>query len=118
MTEDAGAPGTTPVATLKRIKETETEWAGRVAEARARVDTQLARLQAEAEGAVRAAERDAQAAREAQLALVRTAADIEARTIVEEGERAATNAAKGEEKDPDDRRDAILNVLLGGFRSG
>ena len=116
----ASAPSAADTATLdalKRIKLAETEWEGKVASARREAEAATKHLKEETESLLTTARTEAEAERTRRVETARNEADREAAGIVAEGEKAARAAAEGAGKSVSARKDEVLMVVLGGFRS-
>jgi vacuolar-type H+-ATPase subunit H len=109
----AGAPDS--VEALKRVKATENEWDARLSATRRNVDETLERLRTEAAAAVKEAQTEAGRDRVARVVQARTETEAEAQAIVTEGQKAAAQALAGEGRKPADKKDAILDIVLGSF---
>ena len=101
---------------LKRVRAAEIEWEQRLQAAKQEAASELARLRADAEAAVKAAQAAAEADRAERLELARGEADREAARIVADGERAAADAATEQGRRPADRADEIFAAVLAGFQ--
>ncbi len=101
---------------LKRIKLTETEWQEKLAGARREAEASLQRLREATEVALATARAEAETDRTKAVDRARNEAEIEARAIVADGERAAQAASQGAGRRVADRSEEILAVVLGGFR--
>jgi vacuolar-type H+-ATPase subunit H len=101
---------------LKRVKATESEWENRIAAARAEVEATLRHLREEGDAAVRAALAEVERERTARLERGRSDTESEIETILSEGRSAAELAARLEGRRPADKRDAILETVLGPFQ--
>ncbi len=108
-------PDADTIDALKRIKAAEAEWDAKVAAARANADAKLKTAREATERAIADARASAYAERQRAVENARAMADLEARAIVADGERAAKSAADGAGKRPADRKDEILAALLGRF---
>lgn len=113
QTADAAAPGS--VDALKRVKAAEAEWDARVSAARTESETTLRQLREESDAAVKGALAEAEQVRSARLDQARAEVTSEVDAIVSEGEKAAELAARGEGRRPADKKDAILDAVLGSF---
>jgi vacuolar-type H+-ATPase subunit H len=111
----SGAAAPASVEALKRVKATETEWDTRLNAARQEAAESLRRLRDEGDAAVKAAVAEAERKRTGQVERARAEAAMEAEAIVADGRRAAERAAHGEGRRPADKKDAILEVVLGSF---
>jgi vacuolar-type H+-ATPase subunit H len=112
-TSGAVAPGS--LEALKLVKATETEWETRVNAARQDAEETLRRLRAEGHAAVKAAEDEVERQRAARLERAGAEVESEVETILAEGRAAAARAAHGEGRRPIDKKDAILEAVLGSF---
>ena len=112
-TVGVAAPGS--VEALKRVKATEAEWDARLKAARQEAEAILRRLRDDRDVAVKAAVAEADRERTARLERARAETAEEAETIVADGRRAAERAALVEGRSPADKKDAILDVVLGSF---
>ncbi len=118
MTTTAPGPGASDSGTidaLKRIKAVEVEWDQRLAEARREAESALRRVRDETQATVAGAHSVAESDRARLVAKARAEADVEAERIVQDGAKAAADAARGEGKRPADRRPEILAAVLGAF---
>lgn len=104
------------VATLRQLKQAETEWSERLAKAKADNGAELARLKAEADHAVERARARAEQDRDAKLRDARTKAESEAAEIVRIGELEALTVAGADPGDDEGSRRRILDAVLGPFR--
>lgn len=111
----SGAVAPSSLEALKQVKATEDEWATRLEAARREAADTLQRLHADEEAAVKAARAEAERERTVRLEQARAEIASETETILAEGRRAAERAAHGEGRHPSDRKDAILEVVLGSF---
>ncbi len=109
------APALGSIDALKRVKATEADWELKLRLAQVASDEALARLRTESAAAVKAAQASADAERGQAVQAARDEADREAAEILADGTRAAEVAARGEGKQPTDKKDAILAVVLAGF---
>jgi len=107
--------GSESLAALKRVKAAETEWAAKLAAARAESDAALARLRDECAAAIKAAAAEAERERTAAVQSARTEAGGLAATIIAQGAKAADQALRAEGKKPEDRKAEVLSVVLGSF---
>lgn len=114
-TETAGPSVSGSVEALKRVKAVENEWNARLTTAREVTDVELTHVREEADEAVRAAEAAAERERTDRVERARAETAAEAEAIVAEGRKAAALAAAGEGRRPADKKDAILDVVLGSF---
>ncbi len=103
------------VEALKRVKSTENEWVARLTAARTENEATLRRLREEDEAAVRAAQAEVDRQRTERIEKARAEIAAEAEAILTEGRTAAENAARGEGRGTSDKKDAILDVVLGSF---
>jgi len=90
------------VEALKRVKSTENE-------------ATLRRLREEADGAVKAAQAEADRHRTERIEKAQAEIAAEADAIVADGRKAAESATRGEGRRTSDKKDAILDVVLGSF---
>jgi vacuolar-type H+-ATPase subunit H len=109
----ATAPGS--VEALKRVKATENEWDARLSAAREEAEATLRRLRDDGDAAVKAAESEAGRERAVRLEHARVETAKEAEAITVDGQNAAERAALAEGRRPSDKKDAILDVVLGSF---
>ncbi|MGA7475783.1 MAG: hypothetical protein WBW47_01015 [Thermoplasmata archaeon] len=109
----ATAPGS--VEALKRVKATENEWDARLNAARQEAEETLRRLRDDGDAAVKAAEAEADRERTVRLDRARAETAEEAEAIVVDGRSSAERAALAEGRRPADKKDAILDVVLGSF---
>jgi vacuolar-type H+-ATPase subunit H len=114
-TTTVGAAAPASVAALKRVKATEAEWDARLKAAREEAAATIRRLRDDGDVALKAAEAEADRERTVRLEHARAETTGEAEAIVAEGRRAAERAALGEGRRPSDKKDAILDVVLGSF---
>jgi vacuolar-type H+-ATPase subunit H len=114
-TETEGAAMSGSVEALRRVKAVEAEWEARLNTARQLNEAELRQLREEAEAAVKAAQVEAETERAAQLERARAETAGAAATIVAQGRKAAEQAAQGEGRRPADKKDAILDAVLGSF---
>ncbi|HEY1198359.1 MAG TPA: hypothetical protein VGG32_06500 [Thermoplasmata archaeon] len=112
-TSGAAAPGS--LEALKRVKATETEWDTRLSGARQEAENTLRRLRDDGDAAVKAAEAEADRERTVRLERARTETAEETEAILADGRRAAERAAVGEGRRPVDKKDTLLDVVLGSF---
>ncbi|HTW76712.1 MAG TPA: hypothetical protein VMG14_02985 [Thermoplasmata archaeon] len=112
-TAAADSPGS--IEALKRVRATEIDWEQRLQAAQQQAAAEIARLRAEADAAIKAAQSEADQERARKVQAARADADREAAGILADGERAANDAAKGEGRRPVDRADAIRAAVLAGF---
>jgi vacuolar-type H+-ATPase subunit H len=112
-TTTVGATASGSVEALKRVKATETEWDARLKAARQEAETMLRRLRDDEDVAVKAAEAEADRERTVRLERARAQTVEEAEAIITDGHRAAERAALGEGRHPADKKDVILDVVLG-----
>jgi len=110
-----GASAPDSVEALKRVKAAEDEWDARLSATKRNVDETLTRLRAEAAAAVKEAQIDAGRDRVARVVQARTETEAEAEAILVEGRKAAEQALVGEGRRPADKKDAILDIVLGSF---
>jgi vacuolar-type H+-ATPase subunit H len=110
-----GASAPDSVEALKRVKATENEWDTRLNAARRDADETLERMRAEADAALKEAQMEADRDRVARVVQARTETETEAEAIVAEGRKAAERALAGEGRRPADKKDAILDIVLGSF---
>jgi vacuolar-type H+-ATPase subunit H len=110
-----GASAPDSVEALKRVKAAENEWDARLSATRRNVDETLERLRAEAAAAVKETQIEAGRDRVARVVQARTETGTEAEAIVAEGRKAAEQALVGEGRRPADKKDAILEIVLGSF---
>jgi len=103
------------VEALKRVKSTENEWDTRLSAARTENETTLRRLREEADGAVKAAQAEADRHRIERIEKAQAEIAAEADAIVADGRKAAESATRGEGRRTSDKKDAILDVVLGSF---
>jgi len=111
----SGAVTPSSLEALKQVKATEAEWDARLDAARRETEETLHHLRSEGEAAIRAAHAEAERDRAVRLEHARAEAETEAEAIVADGRRAAERAAHSEGRRPSDKRDAILEVVLGSF---
>jgi vacuolar-type H+-ATPase subunit H len=109
----AAASPPASVEVLKRIKATETEWDGKVSEARRESEQSLARLRTENDAAIREAQADVEARRTQSIATAQLEVEREATQILDAGRRDAESVAKTAGKQPTDRREEVLAAVLG-----
>ena len=114
-TTTSGASSPDSVEALKKVKATENEWESRLASARRETETTLAELTAQATAAVKEAQAEADRVRTERVVQARNETAVEAETILTEGRSAAESAARGEGRRPAEKKDAILDVVLGSF---
>jgi vacuolar-type H+-ATPase subunit H len=114
-TETSGASESGSIEALKRVKSVETEWDARLSAGRAATEVELRQLREAADAAVKAAQAEADRERTSRLERARAETATGAEAIVAEGRRAAELAARGEGRRPQDKKDAILDVVLGSF---
>lgn len=107
------APGS--VEALKRVKATESEWDARLTGARTEAETSVRRAKDETEAMVKAAQLESEHSRTVALERAQAVAQSEAETIVAEGRADAERAERGEGRRPSDKKDAILDIVLGSF---
>jgi vacuolar-type H+-ATPase subunit H len=112
-TSGAVTPGS--LEALKLVKATETEWETRVTGAREEAGATLRRLRDEGDAAVKAAEEEVERQRVARLDAARAEVASEVETILAEGRTAAEHAAHNEGRRPMDKKDALLETVLGSF---
>ncbi len=112
-TVGAGAPGSLDA--LKRVKATENEWDARLNAARQESETILRRLRDDRDASVKAAEAEAERLRSARLETARAEDAEEAAAIVADGRSSAQRASLTEGRRPSDKKDAILDAVLGSF---
>jgi vacuolar-type H+-ATPase subunit H len=115
-----GAPPAAPptlgsIDALKRVKEAEMDWEMKLRTARGQAAASLEQVRAQSETAVRAAQVIADGERTNTVLNARQEADHQAAEILASGRRAAEAAARGEGKQPSDKKDAILAAVLAGF---
>lgn len=118
MTDAPPGPTVTDAGTidaLKRIKAAEAEWGEKVERARRESEAVLGRLRGESDASVAAARASAEAERAGALQKARTVAEEEAGRILSEGRAAAEGAASVAGKRPIDRKEDLLQVVLGSF---
>jgi vacuolar-type H+-ATPase subunit H len=112
---------TTPSASieaLKRLKEVETGWDAKIVQTRAEIAARLSLARDASEKVVQAARVEADRKREARLSEVRGTAEVEARKILDDGEREAAAMAGGVAKGVEAAREKLLSAVLGEFRDG
>ncbi|MGP8158693.1 MAG: hypothetical protein ACLPWO_03685 [Thermoplasmata archaeon] len=114
-TTASGAAVLGSIEALKRVKATETEWDTRLSAARQEAEEALRRLRDDGDAAVKAAEAEADRERTVRVERARTEAAEEGEAIVADGRRAAGRAALGEGRRPADKKDSILEAVLGSF---
>jgi vacuolar-type H+-ATPase subunit H len=114
-TETSGATVSGSVEALKRVKTTEAECDARLNAARQVTDVKLRQLREEAETAVKAAQAEADRERTERVERARVETAALAEAIVADGRKAAVTAARGEGRRPADKKDAILDAVLGSF---
>lgn len=108
--------GTDPLEPIRRVKQRETEFEARRAEAERHLREELEAVRRATEAAIAQARQAAETARDEMLARTRSEADREAESILAEGR---ANAARRKPKSPeelDQLREAILDASLGEFR--
>ncbi|HKN07726.1 MAG: hypothetical protein ABR888_01290 [Thermoplasmata archaeon] len=115
VTTTAGAAAPGSLEALKRVKATETEWDARLNAARQEAEATLRRLREDRDAAVKAAEAEADRRRTVRLDRARVETAAEAEAIVADGRLAAERAARSEGRRPADKKDALLDVVLGSF---
>jgi vacuolar-type H+-ATPase subunit H len=108
--------GETSIGALKELKAVETEWAAKLADARAAAQQRLARAREMAEAAVSEARAEIDRLRESTLATNRTQAQSEAEALLSEGKRAAQAIAKESLQSASALKGKLLDVVLRGFR--
>jgi len=116
-TTTSGASSPDSVEALKRVKATENEWETRLAATRTETETTLARLRAEAAAAVKEAQSEADRGRTDRVVKARVETAAEAEATLAQGRTAAERATQGEGRRAADKKDAILDVVLGTFRT-
>ncbi|HZY70954.1 MAG TPA: hypothetical protein VFF67_08285 [Thermoplasmata archaeon] len=114
----AAAVDDASIATLRQLKQAETEWAEKLAKARADNASEIARLKADADNAVEQARAKAEKDRDAKLRDARSRADAEASEIVRIGELEALTVADADPGDDETTRRKVLDAVLGPFRPG
>jgi len=107
--------GTGSIEALKKVKATEVEWDGRLAAARGETEKLLLQLRDESAAAVKAAELAAERDRTARVEQARVETAAAAAAILADGEKAAAKAERAEGRRPADKRDAVLDAVLGAF---
>jgi len=107
--------GSGSIEALKRVKAAEGEWDRRLAAAREESEKLLSELREEAESAVKSAELEAERDRSAKIEQARVETIAAAAAIIADGEKAAAKAERAEGRRPSDKRDAVLEAVLGGF---
>jgi len=113
--ETVGASAPDSLEALKRVKATENEWDARLNGARRNVDETLTRLRSEAAAAVKEAQTEAGRDRVERVVKARAETEAEAEAILAEGKKAAEQARLGEGRRPADKKDALLDIVLGSF---
>ncbi len=98
---------------LKRIKNAESDWDHRLADARRASEATLRRQKEEAGATVAAARAEAEADHARTVERARLAADVEARQIVADGERQAAQATGAAAPRSSDRSAGLLKAVLG-----
>jgi vacuolar-type H+-ATPase subunit H len=111
------APALGSIDALKRVRAAEMEWDQKVKDAKEAAAQEIARLRADSDAAVKAAQSAADADRASKLQAARSEADREAVGILADGAKEAERATEGEGKHPADHTDDILRVVLSGFTS-
>ena len=114
-TTTSGASEPDSVEALKRVKATENEWDARLNAARKDRDATLERLRTEAAAAVKQAQTEADRDRVERVVQARAETQAEVATILADGASAAERALTGEGRRPADKKDAILDAVLGTF---
>jgi vacuolar-type H+-ATPase subunit H len=118
MSEPTHAPAAVQnVESLRMVRAAEMQAESRVAQATADVTAAIQHLTDEAEGAVRQARTESDAARESAVTEARTRGDAEAAAIVAEGRKAAQQIEVKASQTVAAKRDAVLDIVLGEFRS-
>jgi vacuolar-type H+-ATPase subunit H len=112
-TSAAAAPGS--LEALKRVKATESEWDARLNAARQESEAILRRLRDDGDASVKATEAEADRLRSVRLEKARAETDQEAEAIVADGRSSAQRAALTEGRRPSDKKDAVLDAVLGSF---
>jgi vacuolar-type H+-ATPase subunit H len=102
---------------LRRVKAVEEDVEQRLGTLRSEGAARIQKLKEEADAAVLAARNEGQAAREAALADARGKAEAEAATLLAEGRKAAQEIEMKAAQTVAARRDAVLSVVVGEFRS-
>ncbi len=113
MSNTEGAAGSGSLDAVKLVKATETEWETKIAAARKAADAALAQLREAAATAVTEARADAERERALTVEATRVTADKEAAQIVADGQEAAERDRASAGRRPADRRDDVLDAVLG-----
>ncbi len=117
MSATTGPEAPLSVDSLKQLKATEIEWDEKLKRVREEGERTLSRLREAAEIAVREARLQADRDREAAVIAARSRIAAEAEKIQEEGRRAAESIDREKSRDVRSLREAVLNAVLGPFRS-
>ncbi len=118
MSETSEPAASAGVDALRRVKATEQEWEQRLREAREGATASLERLRAETEAMVKAALAEAAARRTALVEAARDRAEREAKGIEAKGDADAAALEGSSATLPVPKRTAVLDAVLGRFRSG
>jgi len=118
MSESHATAAPQNVESLKKVRQAEQQVEARLIQVKADVDAAIQRLIAEADAAVRSARTEGEKAREAALGDARNRADAEAAGILAEGRKAAQLIELKATQTVAAKREAVLGIVLGEFRSG
>ena len=102
---------------LRRVKAAESEWDEKIRSARTESESALVQAKASADAAVKAVAGELEASRTRALEAAGAAADLEARQILADGEKAAKQSAAGGSKTLAARKQQVLAAVLGDFGS-
>jgi vacuolar-type H+-ATPase subunit H len=109
------APAEGSVEALRRVKQAEAEWELKLRAARGQSQAALELLRTESEHAVKSAQVLADGVRANAVLQAKQDAERAATEILKTGTKAADAAARGDGKDPADKKDEILAAVLAGF---
>lgn len=112
---DGGAAPAGGLDALRQVKQAEEEVAQSLDAVKRDGEAQLQKVAEETAASLASARAEAEARKTAILAGARAAADQEAATILAEGRRQA-DALERAARDVNERREAVLQILLGEFR--
>lgn len=117
MTDTAPSGPSGPVEILKKVKAAEEEAESAVARARKESEDAVGRARAESDAAIASAFAEGERAREAAIDRARTDAERGAAEVEAKATDEVEAMAKGSDRLTAARREALLDAVLGAFRS-
>jgi vacuolar-type H+-ATPase subunit H len=101
---------------LRQLKAAESAWSEKVAKAKADAESELAALKASAEAAVQKARADAETARAERVKDAKFKADVEAESVLRDGEKEAAKVASSDPARASGFGAQAIDAVLGAFR--